>query len=95
MPESGGIINTNIVRCIARWVLLHKNKFIPEEFVVLLADKWMGMFNSQLMTFTKREDITGINHKPEDIDNTKHNFSDMIKQMKVFKIPENRIFNRD
>lgn len=47
------------------------------------------------MTFTKKKDITGINHKPEDIDNTKQSFFDMIKQMKVFKIPGNRIFNRD
>lgn len=42
MPELGVIINTNIVRCIARWVLLHKNKFILEEFsgLVNLTKEW-------------------------------------------------------
>lgn len=42
MPESGGIIDTNIVRCIARWVLLHKNKFIPEEFGGLVSRQMNG-----------------------------------------------------
>lgn len=55
----------------------------------------MGMFNSQLNDFHQKKKHHGINHEPEDIDNTKQNFLDMIKQMKDLKIPENRIFNRD
>lgn len=39
---SGGIINTNIVRCIGRGVLLHKDKFQLEEFggPVCLSKEW-------------------------------------------------------
>lgn len=42
------------------------------------------------MTFTKRQATMSIKHKVEYLDNAKQTFFDTIKQMKDFKIPDNR-----
>lgn len=42
------------------------------------------------MTFTKRQATMSIKHKVEYLDNAKQTFFDTIKQMKVFKILDNR-----
>lgn len=42
------------------------------------------------MTFTKRQATMSIKHKVEYLDNATQKFFDTIKQMKDFKIPDNR-----
>lgn len=94
---SGGIINTNIVRCIGRGVLLHKDKFQLEEFggPVCLSKEWARSVLIR-MNFTKRKATKGIKHKPDDFDKTKQNFLNMIeKQRSEYNIPNNLVFNWD
>ena len=97
LRESGGILNTNIVQCIGKGVVLEKNKSLLLEYggSIELTREWARSVLDR-MNFKKLKATKGIKHKPNDFDKLKSDFIERIDSaIGEDDIPSNLVFNWD